>query len=843
MKVLFVDDEPEILELSKIYLEREDEGITVRTAVSVEEGLDLVEEEEFDCIVSDYQMPETDGLEFLKIVREKKTIDIPFIIFTGKGREEAAIDALNLGADRYLQKGGDPRSQYGVLAQAIGQEVKHKNMLMEKARVEAELSSLMKGAKDPIFIVDRDCRFRFANAAELDSHGMTAEEMIGTKFHDIHSKADSEELEEIVKKIMETGEPEQHEVKHGYWGRYFIRTFSPIRNPRTGKIDKVSVISSDITGRKEIEEELRRSEKRYRDLFESVNIGIVVHDPGGGIVSVNPYAEQTFGIGERELKEKDIEFWKGKLFRVDGEPMELEKFPITDIIESKEVEGGRVVGLSMSEGEKVRWYMVSGTPQIDEEGNLEKIITSFKEITKQKETEEDLRHYKYAVDESDDLVAAIDENYIYQFVNRHFLEYHQVSEQEVVGRSVAEVVGKEIFEEKIRSHVDRCLDGKRVQYEMKRTYPSLGERHLDVRYFPIEDGGKDSPKVVADIVDITELKEREEELKFQASLLDQAQNAIIATDVQGKVIYWNDRAEEFYGWKAEEAVGKEIIEVTPALASKELAAEIMQKLKQGEKWSGEFLLQRKDGTEFPAIVTDAPIYDENGEMMGIVGISTDISERKDAEERAEFLQSLLRHDLRNKIQISSGYVDLLKGTDLSDKQEALLEKDWKAKHDAIELIEKVSKLHKVGKDEVAEAELAPFIRSAVSKCQHMASERPLEIEFEEFECKVRAGPLLEELFTNLIMNSVIHSEGSNIRIDITDLGKEKIVLSVEDDGKGIPEEIRDSVFERGFKKGVTGGSGLGLFLVKEIAESYGGGVEIKDSDLGGARVDVILERA
>lgn len=61
-------------------------------------------------------MPEIDGLEFLEIIREEKGMDIPFIMFTGKGREDVAMDALNLGADRYIQKGGNPKSQYGLLA-------------------------------------------------------------------------------------------------------------------------------------------------------------------------------------------------------------------------------------------------------------------------------------------------------------------------------------------------------------------------------------------------------------------------------------------------------------------------------------------------------------------------------------------------------------------------------------------------------------------------------------------------------------------------------------------------------------------------------------------------------
>ena len=84
-------------------------GVEVHSVVSVREAMDLISKEKFDVIVSDYQMPETDGIEFLKALRTHGS-DIPFILFTGKGREDVVIEALNQGADYYLQKGGDLRS-------------------------------------------------------------------------------------------------------------------------------------------------------------------------------------------------------------------------------------------------------------------------------------------------------------------------------------------------------------------------------------------------------------------------------------------------------------------------------------------------------------------------------------------------------------------------------------------------------------------------------------------------------------------------------------------------------------------------------------------------------------
>ncbi|WP_158058287.1 ATP-binding response regulator [Halorussus halophilus] len=141
-RVLYVDDRPELVELAQLYLEREDPRLTVDTAETVEDGLELLEERSYDVVVSDYQMPEMDGLEFLETLRGERNCEIPFIVFTGRGREEVAIEALNLGANRYLQKGGDPSSQYGVLAQAIEQEVEHHRSELARRESERRYESL-----------------------------------------------------------------------------------------------------------------------------------------------------------------------------------------------------------------------------------------------------------------------------------------------------------------------------------------------------------------------------------------------------------------------------------------------------------------------------------------------------------------------------------------------------------------------------------------------------------------------------------------------------------------------------------------------------------------------------
>jgi PAS domain S-box-containing protein len=118
---------------------------------------------------------------------------------------------------------------------------------------------------------------------------------------------------------------------------------------------------------------------------------------------------------------------------------------------------------------------------------------------------------------------------------------------------------------------------------------------------------------------------------FHSQILAAVNQSVIATDLAGIVVYWNRFAERLYGWKAEEATGQSILELTTPELATERASEIMAQLLQGKDWEGEFTVKRKDGTQFLARVANSPIYDNREKLIGIVGFSTDITEQKQAQ--------------------------------------------------------------------------------------------------------------------------------------------------------------------------------------------------------------------
>ncbi len=175
--VLIIDDQQDLLDITRLFLERFGE-MSVDTAKSAKEALAKIKDRNYDALVVDFDLPDISGIEFLKIIRAKGDTT-PIIIFTGVGRENAAIEALNNGADFFLKKGEDPHAQFRNMVHMINQAVERRSMGRAIGTSERLLAETIAFFSEPAYSLDREGRVIAWNHAMADFTGIEAKNMIG----------------------------------------------------------------------------------------------------------------------------------------------------------------------------------------------------------------------------------------------------------------------------------------------------------------------------------------------------------------------------------------------------------------------------------------------------------------------------------------------------------------------------------------------------------------------------------------------------------------------------------------------------------------------------------------
>jgi PAS domain S-box-containing protein len=267
IRVLQVDDESGFLKVAKQILEMKG-PFQVDTAVSVDEAMEKMEKKTYDVIVSDYKMPFKDGLEFLKELRENGN-SIPFIILTGKGMEEVAAQALNFGADHYVNKRVDPEMMFNELAHDIRRAVERRRAYLAAWFTHERLKAIFDSSPNAIVIIDLHGNVVGCNQETFRLTRFSSEkDVVGKSVLEFVEPMDRLRVSENLRKTLERGTVKDLEfaLLTKFEGRYIGEISASVVKDSSGNPTSLVAIISDITERKRAENALRsidRISRRY----------------------------------------------------------------------------------------------------------------------------------------------------------------------------------------------------------------------------------------------------------------------------------------------------------------------------------------------------------------------------------------------------------------------------------------------------------------------------------------------------------------------------------------------------------------------------------------------------
>jgi signal transduction histidine kinase len=266
VRVLHVDDEPDQLKLTKIFLEETDASLLITSVSSPEEALQMLQEEVYDCIVSDYKMPDMDGIEFARRVRQ--TSRLPFIIYTGHGSEEVAEAAFSVGIDDYIRKEFE-HSHYRVLAKRIKSAVdKHTAEIQLKTSLETS-AGIVETIPSGLIIYKFDPPDKlvliFANQEAEKLIGFRREDWVGLEFEEIWPYDKQVGLKESYLDVLKS--ESTMKIDHLYWNDENVEGYFNIRAFKISG-NKIAVAFENITERVQFEEQLRENARRLEDMVE-----------------------------------------------------------------------------------------------------------------------------------------------------------------------------------------------------------------------------------------------------------------------------------------------------------------------------------------------------------------------------------------------------------------------------------------------------------------------------------------------------------------------------------------------------------------------------------------------
>ena len=627
----------------------------------------------------------------------------------------------------------------------------------------------------------------------------------------------------------------------------------------------------DLTERKHFEEEIQRSEERYRTLFDLVPVAVYTCDANGIIQQYNRRAVELWGQEPGHNGASARFCGSYRIFHPDGRPMPHEKCPMARALRGEKLKPTDLeIVVERTSGERRH---VIPSPQIlkDRRGKIIGAITSLFDITEQKRAEADAMRLAALVRSSRDAVVAKDLNGIITDWNQGAQRIFGYKPKEIIGKSILTLIPRERhFEES--EILRRIRRGESIDhYETIRRRKDGRLIDVSLTISPIEDLQGKVVGVSKIARDITERKTAEQRLADQARLLDLTNDAIFISDMRKRTTFWNRGAKELYGYSAEEALGKVAQELL-CTEYPESIGRIRKKLERDHRWSGELVHRCKDGSKVVVMSRWSLDRDERGKPMSILETNTDITPRKKAEAALRRSKQLLEMRVRARtLELNrsnkklEAEISRRKGMEgeilsVSDREQQRLGQElhdglcqhltavaFMTRSIALRLrdhrvvdaadIEKVAELVNTAAVDTRNLSRALHRVDVDAAALVVALQDLVDREIWRTPCRLEIKPSFQinddaaaahlyRIAREAVINANKHAQARQIVVRLERVRKE-MVLRVIDDGVGFPKDLKPQ-------------QGLGYHIMKYRAQLMGGRLEIESPQTGGTRVSVYL---
>jgi len=353
--------------------------------------------------------------------------------------------------------------------------------------------------------------------------------------------------------------------------------------------------------------------------------------------------------------------------------------------------------------------------------------------------------------------------------------------------------------------------------------------------------------------ELEDLEQRTDELTLKNRAMDEAPVGITIADMTSEdepLSYVNEGFSRMTGYDAESTVGTNCRFLQGEQTDTDHVAAMRAAIDDNEPVQKTIRNYRKDGTMFWNEITLAPLRDGDGEVTNYLGFQQDVTERKEYEHRLEeqrdsldILNQIVRHDIRNDLQVIAGRLDLLADHVGDDGQRYLETVDESIRH-AVSLTETARELSESmldGDHELTNVSLRQPLEGELDEAQATFEEAVINVDGTIPDVVVEGNEMLDSVFRNILMNAVEHNDTAEPTVTVsTSVGSDSVTVAVADNGPGVPADLKDQIFGRGEKGLESDGTGIGMYLAETLVEQYGGDVWVEDNEPRGSVFNVKL---